>query len=126
LIAGRLHDLVTYGHDYLTPQEFESCLDLLLSKYYDFLAGNLRLRRGDKFWNYHKRKLNDAGVGFDRVRLTRAFFTKVASALFNPKDTIEKLLRGRVAANDTTDADIQARSDVRSTNCPEPVSVPKS
>ena len=95
LIAGRLHDLVTYGHDYLIRQEFESCLDKLLTDYYDFLARSLRRRRDRKFWDYHKQKLADAGVGFDRVRLAKSFLSKVASALLNPKDTAERLLRGK-------------------------------
>jgi glycosyltransferase involved in cell wall biosynthesis len=92
LIAGRLHDLVTYGRDYLTPQEFESCLDRQLSAYYHFLARSLRRRGDEKFWDYHKKKLTDAGVGFDRVRLAKTVAAKVVSAVFNPKDTIEKLL----------------------------------
>ena len=94
LIAGRLHDLVTYGRDYLTPQEFDSCLDRQLSEYYEFLARNLVRHRGKKFWDYHKKKLVDAGVGFERLRLAGTFAAKAASAVFNPKDTIEKLLRG--------------------------------
>jgi glycosyltransferase involved in cell wall biosynthesis len=93
LIAGRLYDLVTYGKDYLTPAEFESCLDRQLAEYYEFLARSLRWRRDKKFWDYHKRKLIDAGVGYDRVRLARAFLSKLASAVFNPKDTIEKMFK---------------------------------
>jgi glycosyltransferase involved in cell wall biosynthesis len=95
LIAGRLHDLVTYGRDYLTAQEFAFCLDRLLSDYYDFLAKNLRWRRDTKFWDYHKKKLAEAGVGFDRVRLAKVFLAKITAAFFNPKDTVEKLLRGK-------------------------------
>lgn len=94
LIAGRLHDLVTYGKDYLAPQEFESCLDQLLSDYYDFLAKSVRRRRDKNFWDYHKRKLAGAGVGFDRVRLAKAVLGKIASAVLNPQDTIKKALKG--------------------------------
>jgi len=94
LIAGRLHDLVTYGRDYLTPQEFDSCLDQLLSSYYDFLAKSVRRRRGKKFWDYHKMKLVEAGAGFDRIRLAKAVLGKLTSAVLNPKDTLEKVLKG--------------------------------
>ncbi len=93
LLAGRLRDLVTYGKDYLAPQELKSCLNHLLSSYYDFLAKSVRRRRDKKFWDYHKMKLTDAGVGFDRVRLARTFLGKLASAALNPKDTIEKALK---------------------------------
>ena len=100
LIAGRLHDLVTYGRDYLTPQEFESCLDQLLSDYYDFLAKNVRRRRDKKFWEYHKMKLTEAGVGFDRVRLARAVLGKIASKVLNPQHTIKKAFEGKGIARD--------------------------
>ena len=99
LIAGRLHDLVTHGPDYLTQEEYESCLDRRLSEYYEFLARSLRRSRDKRFWNYHKKKLTDAGVGFDRVRLARAFLAKLATAALNPKDTVEKLLKGDVPSD---------------------------
>jgi glycosyltransferase involved in cell wall biosynthesis len=102
LIAGRLHDLVTYGRDYLTEQEFESCLNRQLSEYYEFLAQSVRRRRDKNFWDYHKKKLAGAGVGFDRARLARAFLAKLISAALNPKDTIDKLFRNRGVARDPT------------------------
>jgi glycosyltransferase involved in cell wall biosynthesis len=126
LIAGRLHDLVTFGNDYLAPREFEACLDLLLSRYYDFLARNLRHRRDAKFWDYHKRKLNEAGVGFSRLRLSRAFLSKVASALLNPKDSIEKLLKANVSPHGRASQAFAETRETRSPNCPEPVRVSKS
>jgi len=101
LIAGRLYDLVTYGAGYLTQEEFESCLHRQLSEYYEFLARSVRWRRDGKFWDYHKKKLNNAGVGFDRVRLARAFFWKLVVEALNPKDAIEKLLKGRVRRDPT-------------------------
>jgi glycosyltransferase involved in cell wall biosynthesis len=126
LIAGRLHDLVTFGRDYLAPREFEACLDLLLSRYYDFLARNLRHRRDAKFWDYHKRKLNEAGVGFSRLRLSRAFLGKLASALLNPKDSITKLIRGAAPPDGRAlDASEEPRQS-RSPKCPEPIRVAKS
>jgi len=100
LIVGRLHDLVTHGPDYLTPEELKICLDRKLSEYYNFLARCVVRGRDMKFWDYHKRKLNDAGVGFDRARLARATLAELGSALLNPKDTIERFLRIKVAKND--------------------------
>jgi hypothetical protein len=92
-IAGRLHDLVTHGQDYLTAEEYKSCLDRKLSEYYDFLARNLMRRRGSKFWEYHKKKLAETKVGFDRIRLYRTFGAKLLDALLNPKATLEKFLK---------------------------------
>jgi glycosyltransferase involved in cell wall biosynthesis len=126
LIAGRLHDLVTFGRDYLTPREFEACLDLLLSRYYDFLARNLTHRRDAKFWEYHKRKLNEAGVGFSRLRLSRTFLGKLTSALLNPKDSIEKLLKKTVPSHAHALEASEETRQTRSPNCPEPIHVSKS
>jgi glycosyltransferase involved in cell wall biosynthesis len=100
LIVGRLHDLVTHGPDYLTPEEFKTCLDRKLSEYYEFLARSLVRGRDKKFWDYHKRKLEDAGVGFSRARLSRATLAELCSAFLNPKDTIERLLKIRVVKSD--------------------------
>jgi len=102
LIVGRLHDLVMHGPDHLTREEFEICLDRKLSEYYEFLARSLVRRRDKKFWDYHKRKLNDAGAGFSRARLARVTMAKLCNAILNPKDTIEKLLKGRDVHSDPT------------------------
>jgi glycosyltransferase involved in cell wall biosynthesis len=125
LIAGRLYDLVTFGRDYLTPREFEACLELLLSRYYDFLARSLRHRRDAKFWDYHKRKLNEAGVGFSRFRLFRAFLGKLASALLNPKDSIEKSLSGTARPHGRAFEASEESKQTRSPNCSEPIRIAK-
>jgi hypothetical protein len=93
LPAGALHELVTHGPHYLTREEFEACLDRQLSEYYAFLGKSVLLGRDKKFWGYHRRKLTEAGVGFDRVRLARATLGQLVSAAMSPKDTIRKLLR---------------------------------
>jgi glycosyltransferase involved in cell wall biosynthesis len=100
LVAGRLYDLVTHGPDCLTREEFDTCLDRELSEYYRFLAGRLTRHHDAKFWDYHKRKLIEAGVGFDRVRLAKAVLAKLCNAVLNPKDTMEKLLKGRSVSHD--------------------------
>jgi hypothetical protein len=92
LIAGRLYDLVTYGRHYLTESEFQLCVDKKLAEYYRFLAAHLVRRFDPKFWEYHKRKLIEAGVGFDRVRLARALCGKLLDAALNPKPAVEKFL----------------------------------
>lgn len=99
-VAGSLHDLVTYGVDFLSQEEFKRCLQLRLSQYYDFLAVSLLRRRGESFWRYHKRKLDEAGVGFERARVMRAFLAQLLDATLNPKKSIERLVRGRAPVHD--------------------------
>jgi polysaccharide pyruvyl transferase WcaK-like protein/glycosyltransferase involved in cell wall biosynthesis len=90
--AHRLHDLVTYGPHFLTKEEFEVCIGRALGEYYNFLAVScMRGRRDKKFWNYHKSKLSEAGVGFSRARLGRAIAARLCRAVLNPYETIEKL-----------------------------------
>jgi glycosyltransferase involved in cell wall biosynthesis len=88
-IAGRLNDLVTHGPDCLDSEEFEVCLDRKLNEYYAFLAASVFRRRSGKFWDYHKSKLTEAGVGFSQVRLGRAVLSKLIDAALNPKAVIQ-------------------------------------
>jgi glycosyltransferase involved in cell wall biosynthesis len=100
IIAGRLHDLVVHGPDFLTRGEFEVSLGQFVSKYYNFLAVSLmRGRRDRKFWDYHKRKLTEAGPGFSRVRLARAILARLLRAVLNPNETMEKLEKGKSHVN---------------------------
>ncbi|MGA8432436.1 MAG: glycosyltransferase family 2 protein [Candidatus Sulfotelmatobacter sp.] len=92
LIAGRLYDLVNFGRQSLTEQEFQSCLEKKLTEYYRFLAAHVVRRYDREFWEYHKRKLVEVGVGFDRTRLTRALCGKFADAALNPKQALDKFL----------------------------------
>ncbi len=91
--AGKLHELVHYGREFLTAQEYESCLRRVLSNYYASLVGGLLRGRDQKFWDYHKRKLAEAGVGFSRAHLARVAMTKLLGAMLNPKSTAEKAWR---------------------------------
>jgi hypothetical protein len=96
IIAGHLHGLVTHGREFLTEEEFEDCLHRRVSEYYNFLAVSfLRRRRDKKFWDYHKRKLTEAGVGFSRIHLAGAMLARLCEAVLNPYATIRKLREAR-------------------------------
>ena len=94
-LGGYLHTLVGHGPAFLTHEEFEVRLNRHLSEYYRFLGKSLILGRDKRFWDYHKRQLTEADVGFSRVRLARAALATLGDAVLNPKDTIEKLLKRR-------------------------------
>jgi hypothetical protein len=95
LIAGHLHSLVTHGRDFLTGQEFESCLHRSVSEYYNFLAVSLiGGRRDKKFWDYHKRKLTEVGVGLSYLHLAGATLARLCRAVLNPYETVRKLHEG--------------------------------
>jgi len=96
-VAGNLRELTAYGRDFLTPEEFDACLERLLRHYYDFLARSVIHRRGSEFWDYHKRRLAEAGVGFERVRLFKAVAREALGAVANPGSTIARLVGSRPA-----------------------------
>src|SRR5712691_4497579 len=93
--ASTLHLLITYGPGCLTHDELEACLDRHLSEYYRFLGQSLMLRRGKRFWDYHKRQLTEAGVGLSWARLARGMLAAVWGTALNPQNTIERLLKRR-------------------------------
>jgi glycosyltransferase involved in cell wall biosynthesis len=93
-----LSTLVAHGPDFLTSKEFEACLSEFLTEYYNFLAVSLmRGRRDKKFWEHHKKKLNET-VGFSRTRLARAVVARICKAALSPYETIEKLSNERTTS----------------------------
>lgn len=91
--AGELHVLVAHGADFLTPKEFKSCMDFRISDYYATLVGGLLRNRDQRFWEYHKKKLKEAGVGFNRVLLAKVALRKLIAAVLNPGASVGKAKR---------------------------------
>jgi glycosyltransferase involved in cell wall biosynthesis len=78
--ASSLSLLVTHGPDFLTPHEFTDRLTKSLSEYYWYLAGSFVRGRDKRFWAYHKKALEDAGVRFSRTRLARTVLARLCDA----------------------------------------------
>jgi hypothetical protein len=96
LLAGKLHDFMTHGPDYLTREEFDVCLGWFVSEYYNFLAARLMQGRRDaKFWDYHKRKLTEERVGFSQFRLLKAILARVCRGVLNPNKVVESMIGNR-------------------------------
>jgi glycosyltransferase involved in cell wall biosynthesis len=64
-----LHELLVYGRHYLTAEEYEKRLKKLLSEYYEFLASSFFERQPKPFWDYHRKRMREEGIGFSRARL---------------------------------------------------------
>jgi glycosyltransferase involved in cell wall biosynthesis len=90
ITPGKLHDLVTYGPDFLTEEEFTECLNRSVSLYYESLVGGMLRGLDSSYWDYHKRKLDEAGIVFSRARLIRVALTKMCGAIVNPGATVRK------------------------------------
>jgi hypothetical protein len=80
--AGFLHELITYGPFYLTPQEYQSRLQVTVSKYYDFLATSLLQRRNSNFWEFHRKKLQEQGLGLSYSKLLYLLGKRIFRKLF--------------------------------------------
>jgi glycosyltransferase involved in cell wall biosynthesis len=88
-----LDRLFTYGHDCLTSEQFEGCLDRELSHYYNFLGRRLWVERDPDFWSYHRKTFAKAGIGFSRVRLAKAAVGQLFGSILNPRSTLESIRR---------------------------------
>ena len=92
-LSSQIGDLCEYGPFYLTRQELDRRLNDLLTEYYEFLAISAVNFRTKDFWTYHKKRLSDLGYPLSKLRLAKATSAKVSDLLFNPKHTVERLLR---------------------------------
>jgi len=88
---GTLHTLVAHGPDYLTQEEFEARLNQHMTEYNKFLGKSLILGRDNRFWDYHKQKIREAGVGFSRARVLRGALATLCGWAVSPKNAFEKL-----------------------------------
>jgi glycosyltransferase involved in cell wall biosynthesis len=112
-VGSKLNDLLTYGSSYLTPAEIAARTQDLLDGYYKFLAISAVNFRDRQFWKYHRKRLQEAGHPLDLGRLAKAVCVKLADLLFNPKETVERVLRRRLPG---TTADAVGNSDARLDN----------
>jgi glycosyltransferase involved in cell wall biosynthesis len=94
--SSHLRDVVTYGPNYLTPEELNKVTHENLTDYYDFLATSVLHSRDKAFWTFHKQKLAELGHPLSYIRLAEAVSLKVLDLLLNPKRTAENVIR-RVA-----------------------------
>ena len=86
-----LSDVMTYGPHYLSKQEFDLKLSKTLQQYYEYLALNLFRSRGQKFWEYHKTRLNELGFPMTWRRVLSGLVTRGLRELAKPKDILRRL-----------------------------------
>jgi glycosyltransferase involved in cell wall biosynthesis len=83
-----------YGRDFLSREEYERRIGELLDFYYsDVLASAFLKRYPRSFWEYHKGRLDQIGLPFDRGRFRKAVLRRAVALLGNPGQTIDKVRR---------------------------------
>jgi glycosyltransferase involved in cell wall biosynthesis len=94
--------LKTYGHVYLTPQEYERVVRERMAVYYQYLARALLTPARRDIWKYHTEGLAALGFPIRRRRLVRAVLAETARAARSPGSNLKKLVR-LVRARSTED-----------------------
>jgi glycosyltransferase involved in cell wall biosynthesis len=92
-LSSKLGDLLEYGPFYLTQTEIERRLKERMDEYYAFLAVSALHLRDRRFWTYHRNRLKELGYPLNAGKLGKAMCAKLLDLAFNPKHTIEALLR---------------------------------
>lgn len=89
----RIAGLLKFGPSVLSQDELERCLVGHLITYYRYLAVSVFAFREKDFWRFHREKVKSLGCPLSLSRLFTAVFSKAMAYLFNPKQTIEGVLK---------------------------------
>lgn len=94
-LTDRIQFLDQYGRDYLNEDEIKRRRKELLSQMYKGLAVDVVNLRWGPAWNHQRKHLEAFGRKISICRMIAAAGAKFLDLLFNPKQTIEKILRRR-------------------------------
>ncbi len=83
-ILANLRILKKYGPIYLSSQEYERQLTEVTEDYYRFLGRSVFQLRGNRFWDYHKKGLNELGAPLSFIGLLRASALEVLRVFLYP------------------------------------------
>jgi glycosyltransferase involved in cell wall biosynthesis len=83
-LPAALNILRKYGPVYLTENEYEARLNLLMVRYYSLLGQSFFYFKGKQFWDFHRRALGFMGFPLNRKRLFWAACSEVFDTLVNP------------------------------------------
>jgi glycosyltransferase involved in cell wall biosynthesis len=92
-LIDRIESVLRYGSIYLSHEECEKRLEELLRTYYAYLAVGMVNFKNREFWHFHKNRMKEIGLELDYSRLVKSTLGKLLDLLFNPKQTIEKMVR---------------------------------
>ena len=92
-LPNNIDRLLKFGPAILSQEELSAQLKYYLAKYYDYLAVSALMLREKEFWAFHRKKMESMGHPLSLPRLATAVCSKVLDYLFNPKRTVENLLK---------------------------------
>ena len=97
-LLDRIVVLKEFGPRFLEAHEFDKRQHALLSEYFALLGVAFVNFRGADYWNYHRDRLAQLRYGFHDRRMVKAVCMKLLDLIFNPKNTLERMIR-RIKGN---------------------------
>lgn len=92
-LPNNIDRLLKFGPAVLSQDELSARLKCYWAMYYDYLAASVLRAREKEFWAFHREKMERMGHPLSLPRLATAVCSKVIDYLFNPKQTVEGLLK---------------------------------
>lgn len=92
-LPNNIDRLQKFGPAVLSQAELSARLKYYLAIYYDYLAVSVFMLREKEFWAFHREKMESMGHPLSLPRLAVAVCSKAIDYLFNPKRTVEGLLK---------------------------------
>jgi glycosyltransferase involved in cell wall biosynthesis len=88
-LPNKLYILMKYGPKYLSDEELKQEIRDGLRRYYRYLGAAVFKRRGRKFWDFHRGKLESIGLPMRPARLAASAIAYALDLALNPKSTME-------------------------------------
>ena len=92
-LPNNIDRLQKFGPAVLSQDELRGRLKYYWAIYYDYLATSVFMGREKEFWAFHREKMESMGHPLSLPRLATAVCSKAIDYLFNPKRTVEGLLK---------------------------------
>lgn len=93
VLIARYLCLLKYGKIYLDDKEYTRKYEDLSRKYYLYLGQKVFTNKVDGFWSYHKNQFLRSALEFNNGKLISGAFRFLIDSIFNPKNTIENMLK---------------------------------
>lgn len=92
-LPNNIDRLLKFGPTVLSQEELSTRLKYYLAIYYDYLAASVFRLREKEFWVFHREKMERMGHPLSLSRLTTVVCSTAIDYLFNPKRTVESLVK---------------------------------
>lgn len=100
-LAGKIRIISKYGKEYLDDEEYDRIYNRVYEEYHSYLGWKLFTQSNKAFWQFHKNELTKIGLQIDRIKLTKHALWYLIDKIFNPKQTLEQIIKRRRRSMET-------------------------